>query len=182
VAVGYMDPGNWATSLAGGSQFGYALLSVVLVSNLMAMLFQAAAVRLGIGAGLDLAQACRRHFSPRASLLLWILCEIAIVACNLAEVIGMAIGLNLLFGLPLVAGVVVTLLDVLCCWRFRTAASAGSRRPSSPWWRRSASASHSRWRGCSRGSPRCSPASCLGRASSPTRRCCIWQSASSARP
>jgi manganese transport protein len=113
VAVGYMDPGNWATSLAGGSQFGYALLSVVLVSNLMAMLFQAAAVRLGIGAGLDLAQACRRHFSPRASLLLWILCEIAIVACNLAEVIGMAIGLNLLFGLPLVAGIVVTLLDVL---------------------------------------------------------------------
>ncbi len=108
-----MDPGNWATSLAGGSQFGYALLSVVLVSNLMAMLFQAAAVRLGIGAGLDLAQACRRHFSPRASLLLWILCEIAIVACNLAEVIGMAIGLNLLFGLPLVAGIVVTLLDVL---------------------------------------------------------------------
>src|SRR6478609_4205598 len=108
VAVGYMDPGNWATSLAGGSQFGYALLSVVLVSNLMAMLFQAAAVRLGIGAGLDLAQACRRHFSPRASLLLWILCEIAIVACNLAEVIGMAIGLNLLFGLPLVAGIVVT--------------------------------------------------------------------------
>jgi manganese transport protein len=113
VAVGYMDPGNWATSLAGGSQFGYALLSVVLVSNLMAMLFQAAAVRLGIGAGLDLAQACRRHFSPAVSFLLWVFCEIAIVACNLAEVIGMAIGLNLLFGLPLVAGVVVTLLDVL---------------------------------------------------------------------
>src|SRR3954471_5954816 len=113
VAVGYMDPGNWATALAGGSQFGYALLSVVLVSNLMAMLFQAAAVRLGVGAGLDLAQACRQHFSPRVSFLLWILCEIAIVACNLAEVIGMAIGLNLLFGLPLTAGVIVTLLDVL---------------------------------------------------------------------
>ena len=113
VAVGYMDPGNWATSLAGGSQFGYALLSVVLVSNLMAMLFQAAAVRLGIGAGLDLAQACRQHFSAEVSFLLWVLCEIAIVACNLAEVIGMAIGLNLLFGLPLVVGVVVTLLDVL---------------------------------------------------------------------
>ena len=113
VAVGYMDPGNWATSLAGGSQFGYALLSVILVSNLIAMLFQAAAVRLGIAAGLDLAQACRRHFSPRVSLALWLFCEVAIVACNLAEVIGMAIGLNLLFGLPLVAGVVVTLLDVV---------------------------------------------------------------------
>src|SRR4051812_13974184 len=113
VAVGYMDPGNWATSLAGGSQFGYALLSVVLLSNLMAMLFQAAAVRLGIGAGVDLAQACRRHFSPRVSFGLWVLCEIAIVACNLAEVIGMAIGLNLLFGLPLVVGVLVTLLDVI---------------------------------------------------------------------
>src|SRR5436305_1352701 len=80
VAVGYMDPGNWATSLAGGSRFGYALLSVVLLSNLMAMLFQAAAVRLGIGAGLDLAQACRRHFPPRLSVVLWVLCEIAIVA------------------------------------------------------------------------------------------------------
>jgi len=112
VAVGYMDPGNWATSLAGGSQFGYALLSVILVSNLIAMLFQAAAVRLGIGAGLDLAQACRRHFPPAVSLLLWLFCEVAIVACNLAEVIGMAIGLNLLFGLPLVAGVALTLLDV----------------------------------------------------------------------
>ena len=113
VAVGYMDPGNWATSLAGGSQFGYALLSVILASNVMAMLFQAAAVRLGIGAGTDLAQACRRHFSRRTSITLWVLCEIAIMACNLAEVIGMAIGLNLLFGLPLVAGVVVTLLDMM---------------------------------------------------------------------
>ena len=113
VAVGYMDPGNWATSLAGGSQFGYALLAVILLSNLMAMLFQAAAVRLGIGAGLDLAQACRRNFPPRVSFALWLLCEVAIVACNLAEVIGMAIGLNLLFGLPLVAGVIVTLVDVM---------------------------------------------------------------------
>ncbi|HEV7575499.1 MAG TPA: Nramp family divalent metal transporter [Caldimonas sp.] len=113
VAVGYMDPGNWATSLAGGSQFGYELLSVVLVSNLMAMLFQAAAVRLGIAAGVDLAQACRQSFPPRASFVLWLFCEVAIVACNLAEVIGMAIGLNLLFGLPLLAGVIVTLLDVM---------------------------------------------------------------------
>jgi manganese transport protein len=113
VAVGYMDPGNWATSLAGGSQFGYALLSVILASNAMAMLFQAAAVRLGLGAGVDLAQACRQHFSPRTSFMLWFFCEVAIVACNLAEVIGMAIGLNLLFGLPLVAGVIVTALDVM---------------------------------------------------------------------
>jgi manganese transport protein len=112
VAVGYMDPGNWATSLAGGSRFGYSLLAVILLSNLMAMLFQAAAVRLGVGAGLDLAQACRQQFSPRVSLALWLLCEVAIVACNLAEVIGMAIGLNLLFGLPLAVGVVVTVLDV----------------------------------------------------------------------
>lgn len=112
VAVGYMDPGNWATSLAGGSQFGFSLLSVILISNLMAMLFQAAAVRLGLGAGLDLAQACRQHYSRGTSLVLWLLCEVAIVACNLAEVIGMAIGLNLLFGLPLVAGVIVTVLDV----------------------------------------------------------------------
>ena len=113
VAVGYMDPGNWATSIAGGSQFGYSLLAVILVSNLMAMLFQAAAVRLGIGAGVDLAQACRQRFAPATSFVLWLFCEVAIVACNLAEVIGMAIGLNLLFGLPLVAGVVVTLLDVM---------------------------------------------------------------------
>nr|HET7859613.1 Nramp family divalent metal transporter [Caldimonas sp.] len=113
VAVGYMDPGNWATSLAGGSRFGYSLLVVILVSNAMAMLFQAAAVRLGIAGGVDLAQACRRHFAPGANLALWLLCEIAIVACNVAEVIGMAIGLNLLFGLPLTAGVVVTLLDVM---------------------------------------------------------------------
>ncbi len=113
VAVGYMDPGNWATSLAGGSRFGYTLLSVILVSNLMAMLFQAAAVRLGIAAGVDLAQACRRHFAPPVSFALWFFCEVAIVACNLAEVIGMAIGLNLLFGLPLTAGVVVTVLDVM---------------------------------------------------------------------
>ena len=113
VAVGYMDPGNWATSLAGGSQFGYSLLAVILVSNVMAMLFQAAAVRLGIGAGVDLAQACRQHFSRRVSVMLWVFCEIAIISCNLAEIIGMAIGLNLLFGLPLVAGVVVTVLDVM---------------------------------------------------------------------
>jgi manganese transport protein len=112
VAVGYMDPGNWATSLAGGSRFGYSLLSVILLSNMIAMLFQAAAVRLGVAAGIDLAQACRQQFSRRVSLMLWLFCEVAIIACNVAEVIGMAIGLNLLFGLPLTAGVVVTALDV----------------------------------------------------------------------
>jgi manganese transport protein len=112
VAVGYMDPGNWATALAAGSRYGFALLSVVLLSNVVAMLFQAAAVRLGVASGLDLAQACRRHFTRPVSLGLWLLCEAAIVACNVAEVIGMAIGLNLLFGLPLLAGVVLTLVDV----------------------------------------------------------------------
>lgn len=113
IAVGYMDPGNWATSIAGGSQFGYSLLAVILLSNLMAMLFQAAAVRLGLGSGRDLAQACREHCSSRINLMLWGLCEIAIIACNLAEVLGMAIGLNLLFGLPLLAGVCVTVIDVM---------------------------------------------------------------------
>ena len=113
VAVGYMDPGNWATSLAGGSRFGFALLSVILLSNMTAMLFQAAAVRLGVAGGIDLAQACRQHFSRRVSLALWLFCEVAIIACNLAEVIGMAIGLNLLFELPLMLGVVVTALDVM---------------------------------------------------------------------
>ena len=113
VAVGYMDPGNWATSLAGGSRFGFTLLSVILLSNMMAMLFQAAAVRLGVAGGIDLAQACRQHFSRRVSLALWLFCEVAIIACNLAEVIGMAIGLNLLFDLPLTLGVVVTALDVM---------------------------------------------------------------------
>ena len=113
VAVGYMDPGNWATSLAGGSEFGYTLLTVVMLSNFMAMLFQAAAVRLGLGADLDLAQACRLHFRPGVNLALWLMCEVAIIATNLAEVIGMAIGINLLFGLPLLAGVAITFCDVM---------------------------------------------------------------------
>ena len=112
VAVGYMDPGNWATDIAGGSAFGYALLSVVLLSNLMAIVLQALAVRLGIGAGLDLAQACRARYPRPVTLGLWALAEIAIVACDLAEVLGTAIALKLLFGLPLAWGVVVTALDV----------------------------------------------------------------------
>ncbi|OYY91688.1 MAG: divalent metal cation transporter [Sphingomonas sp. 28-66-16] len=113
VAVGYMDPGNWATDIAGGSAFGYRLLSVILLSNLMAMLLQALAARLGIVAGLDLAQACRARYSRPVTIALWVLCEIAIIACDLAEVLGTAIALQLLFGLPLLAGVVLTALDVL---------------------------------------------------------------------
>ena len=113
VAVGYMDPGNWATDLAGGAQFGYTLLSVVLLSNLMAVLLQGLALKLGIVTGRDLAQACRDHFSAPVSFVLWVLCEIAIAACDLAEVIGSAIALNLLFGIPVAAGVVITAVDVL---------------------------------------------------------------------
>jgi len=113
VAVGYMDPGNWATDLAGGAQFGYTLLSVIMVSNLMAILLQALAARLGIASGRDLAQACRDSYSRPTTIVLWILCEIAIAACDLAEVIGAAIALNLLFGLPLIWGVSLTALDVL---------------------------------------------------------------------
>ena len=112
VSVGYMDPGNWATDLAGGSQFGYLLLSVILLSNLMAILLQALAARLGIATGLDLAQACRTRYSRPVSLLLWLACEIAIIACDLAEVIGTAIALNLLFGIPLMWGAILTALDV----------------------------------------------------------------------
>jgi manganese transport protein len=113
VAVGYMDPGNWATDLAGGARFGYTLLSVILLSNLMAILLQALALKLGIATGRDLAQACRDHYSRPVSFVLWVLCEIAIAACDLAEVIGSAIALNLLFGIPLVWGVCLTAFDVL---------------------------------------------------------------------
>ena len=113
VAVGYMDPGNWATDLAGGSQFGYALLSVILISNVMAILLQSLCARLGIVTGRDLAQACRDHYSSPVAIVLWVLCELAICACDLAEVIGSAIALNLLFKIPLVAGVCLTALDVL---------------------------------------------------------------------
>ena len=113
VAVGYMDPGNWATDLAGGAKYGYTLLSVIMLSNLMAILLQALAARLGIVSGRDLAQACRDHYSRGTTIGLWVLCEIAIAACDLAEVIGAAIALNLLFGLPIVWGVCLTSADVL---------------------------------------------------------------------
>jgi NRAMP (natural resistance-associated macrophage protein)-like metal ion transporter len=113
VAVGYMDPGNWATDIAGGSMFGYTLLSVILLSNLMAILLQALAGKLGIVTGRDLAQACRDHYSKPVAMVLWVLCELAIAACDLAEVIGSAIALNLLFGIPLIYGVIITVVDVL---------------------------------------------------------------------
>ncbi len=113
VAVGYMDPGNWATSLAGGSRFGYTLLSVILLSNLMAVVLQGLASKLGIVTGRDLAQACRDHYSAPVAFVLWVLCEIAIAACDLAEVIGTAIALNLLFRIPVAWGVVLTSFDVL---------------------------------------------------------------------
>ena len=113
VAVGYMDPGNWATDLAGGSKFGYGLLSVVILSGLMAMLLQHLSLKLGIATGKDLAQACHDHYSPPVRRILWIMAEIAITACDLAEVIGSAIALNLLFRLPIIIGVVVTAFDTL---------------------------------------------------------------------
>jgi manganese transport protein len=113
VAVGYMDPGNWATDLAGGARYGYTLLSVVMLSNLIAILLQALAARLGIASGRDLAQACRDHYSRPVTIALWLICELAIAACDLAEVIGSAIALNLLFGLPMIWGVCITALDVL---------------------------------------------------------------------
>ena len=113
VAVGYMDPGNWATDIGGGSKFGYTLLSVILISNLMAMFLQALSAKLGIATGRDLAQACREQYSHRTGLFLWVVCEIAIAACDLAEVLGSAVALKLLFGLPLLAGVLITAFDVL---------------------------------------------------------------------
>src|SRR5881227_3535380 len=113
VAVGYMDPGNWATDLAGGSKFNYTLLSVIMISNFMAILLQSLSLRLGIATGRDLAQACRDHYSWPVSFALWVICELAIAACDLAEVVGSAIALNLLFHIPLLWGVCITALDVL---------------------------------------------------------------------
>ena len=114
-----MDPGNWATDLAGGSKYNYGLLSVILISNLMAMFLQYLALKLGIATGADLAQLCRKHYGKRTSVFLWIFAEIAIAACDLAEVIGSAIALNLLFHIPLLVGVIVTTLDVLLLLLFQ---------------------------------------------------------------
>jgi manganese transport protein len=113
VAVGYMDPGNWATDLAGGAKFGYSLLWIIMMSNFMAILLQHLCIKLGVVTGRDLAQACRDHYSKPVVLFLWVLCELAIAACDLAEVVGSAIGLQLLFGVPLVWGCIITCLDVL---------------------------------------------------------------------
>jgi manganese transport protein len=113
VSVGYMDPGNWATDIAGGSQFGYRLLSVIFLSNLMAIVLQSLCVRLGVATDMDLAQMCRKHFGKKANFALWALCEIAIVACDLAELLGSAIALQLLFHIPLMWGICLTALDVL---------------------------------------------------------------------
>jgi manganese transport protein len=115
-----MDPGNWATDLAGGARFGYALLSVIMISNMMAILLQHLCIKLGIATGRDLAQACRDHYSTPVVWGLWILCEIAIAACDLAEVVGSAIGLQLLFGIPLVWGCIITALDVLAVLYLQT--------------------------------------------------------------
>lgn len=112
IAVGYMDPGNWATDIAGGSLYGYTLLSIVLISNLFAIVLQHLSIKLGVVAERDLAQACKDHFNPIVNFTLWIFCEIAIAACDLAEVIGSAIALNLLFGIPLIYGVIITVIDV----------------------------------------------------------------------
>src|ERR671938_135269 len=120
VAVGYMDPGNWATDLAGGAKFGYTLLSVIMISNLMAILLQHLCIKLGVTTGRDLAQACRDHYSTPTIWFLWILCEIAIAACDLAEVVGSAIALQLLFGIPLVWGCCITALDVLAVLYLQT--------------------------------------------------------------
>jgi manganese transport protein len=120
VAVGYMDPGNWATDLAGGAKFGYSLLAVVMISNLMAILLQHLCIKLGVTTGRDLAQACRDHYSTPTVWFLWILCEIAIAACDLAEVVGSAIALQLLFGIPLVWGCCITALDVLAVLYLQT--------------------------------------------------------------
>src|SRR5438094_1739557 len=120
VAVGYMDPGNWATDLSGGAQFGYSLLAVVMISNLMAIMLQHLCIKLGGATGPDLAQACRHHYSAVTVWFFWILCEIAIAACDLAEVVGSAIGLQLLFGIPLVLGCIITALDVLAVLYLQT--------------------------------------------------------------
>lgn len=113
VSVGYMDPGNWATDLAGGAKFGYALIWVILLSNLLAMFLQSLCVKLGVATGRDLAQACRDQYSRPVGIVLWLLCEVAIIACDLAEVIGSAVALNLLFRVPLVWGVLITGFDVM---------------------------------------------------------------------
>ena len=145
VSVGYMDPGNWATDLGGGSRYGYTLLWVILASNLMAQLLQTLCARLGLVTGKDLAQACRDYYKRPAAIALWLLCEIAIVACDLAEVIGSAVALNLLFHVPLLWGVLITSADVLMLLGLMHSASGRWRRWSLLWSRPSGSASRWIW-------------------------------------
>ena len=133
VSVGYMDPGNWATDIQGGSQFGYRLIWVLLMSNAMAMLLQTLSARLGLVTGRDLAQACHDDYPQGVNYVLFALCEIAIAACDLAEVLGSAIGLNLLFGLPILRGVIVTGCDVLLLLVIQHSVSASWRRSSWCW-------------------------------------------------
>jgi len=128
VAVGYMDPGNWATGIAGGSAFGYKLLSVALIANLIAVFLQGLAAKLGIVTGLDLAQACRHHYGPKIRGALWLCCEVAIVACDLAELIGAAVALELLFGLPLSWGVALPEQRSSCFSGRRPVVTGCSRR------------------------------------------------------
>src|SRR6185312_480757 len=113
ISVGYMDPGNWATDIAGGSRFGYTLLFVIMASNLMAILLQSLSLKLGVATERDLAQLCHEAYGPRASFVLWLMAEVAIAACDMAEVIGSAIALLLLFHIPLMIGVLITAVDVL---------------------------------------------------------------------
>ena len=142
VSVGYMDPGNWATDLEGGARFGYALVWVLLMSNLMAVLLQTLSARLGVVTGHDLAQACRAEYSRRVNFVLWLLAEVAIAATDLAEVLGTIIALKLLFGMPLLWGCLITAFDTfLLLWLQRLGHAARWRRSSWPWWRRSAPAS-----------------------------------------
>jgi len=119
VAVGYMDPGNWATDLAGGASFGYTLLSVILISSIFAIILQHLALKLGVASGRDLAQACGDAFSKPVAIFLWLICEVAIAACDLAEVIGSALALQLIFGIPILAGIVITILDVFLILYFQ---------------------------------------------------------------
>ena len=145
VSVGYMDPGNWATDLEGGARFGYALIWVLLMSNLMAVLLQTLAARLGVVTGHDLAQACRAEYSPGVNLVLWMLAEVAIAACDLAEVLGTIIALKLLFGLPLLWGCLITAFDTFALLYLQRWGMHRSKRSFCSWWRRSAAASCSRF-------------------------------------
>ena len=179
ISVGYMDPGNWATDIAGGSQFGYTLLSVIMISNLMAILLQSLALKLGVATERDLAQLCHERYGRWVSFALWIGAEIAIAACDLAEVIGSAIALNLLFHIPLFYGVLITGLDVLLIlllqrWGFRWVRGRWSSRSSAQSLPCLAYSYFFRDRNTDR---RCATCLSLPRPSSPTPPCCTLPSA-----